>query len=285
MGVECRHPPGREGPALKPRQPKTERAAQFDLMVPEHAYAFGLFQTDGHLCSNSRNRGNLSLELSSRDADILPKLAAILPVTATIHSRERTTNFTNGKLTSQHTLRVHDWGFRLRLVELGLPAGKKSELIAPPATPYSVPDYWRGVVDGDGSLGITGLDKAFMALVTASDPLADGFKDLVEELTGYRLGTKRNARDGVYNLMPTNARAQILAAYLYYDGCLAMGRKLRAAQDVASWRPAVPPARILPWTGEEDTLLMTLGVSEAIAAGLSRTPTAAYQRLRSISVS
>lgn len=266
---------------FQPQQPNVERAAEFDLSVPEHAYIFGLFQTDGHLRSEARNRGYLALELSDRDADIIHKVSGMLPVTATINTRSRTTNFTNGRVVGSHILRVHDWGFRLRLIELGLPEGRKSAVIAPPTAPYSVPDYWRGVIDGDGSLGITpSTRKPFVSLVTDSDVLADSFRALLFDVTGRTYLAGRNQRDGAYNIMTTGKYAQALAVFLYYDGCLSMDRKAASARAVAEWTPEEtrPRKGMRRWTPDEDAVLLKDG-PEAAAELTGRSIGAAEGRL------
>ncbi len=57
------------------------------------SYIYGLFQTDGHLYEQSRNRGKLTLEINSRDVDILESLDKIIPCNSYISSRKRVTNF------------------------------------------------------------------------------------------------------------------------------------------------------------------------------------------------
>jgi hypothetical protein len=37
---------------------------------------------------------------------------------------------------------------------IGIPYGKKSETVNPPSNPFSEKDYIRGLIDGDGSIGM-----------------------------------------------------------------------------------------------------------------------------------
>lgn len=225
-----------------------------DLLVPEHAYFFGFAQTDGHLYAGLGQKGRLTIELSARDADILHAFTQILSVYSSTHYRYRTTNF--GTLRAA-VWTVCDLALRRELVELGLPPGRKSGTVAPPTVPFSVRDYLRGVIDGDGSVGFTSTGRPFISLVTASRSLAEFFCAQALEVAGAHRTLKRNARDRIYNPMVGGDPAAPLAAWLYPKGCLALERKRTAAALVAAWtRPqgmrARPVAGARRWTAEED---------------------------------
>lgn len=161
-----------------------------------------------------------------------------------------------------------DLAFRRELVDLGLPAGRKSATVAPPTSQYSRRDYLRGLVDGDGSVGFTGTGRPFLSFVTASEALAGFFCAQVLAVAGTVRTVNRNTRDGVSNPMVTNEPAAALAAWLYPDGCLALDRKRESAALVAAWtRPAGMRARPLAgarrWTAEEDADVMSGSAREA----------------------
>lgn len=123
------------------------------LENPFYAYLFGLIQADGHLYQNSRNRGRLSIELGKRDEELLRELQNRLPFNSTISERTKKTNFSNKYVSVIWS--VFDKNFRDFLIANGLPSGNKSKTIVPPIGKYSTIDYFRGLVDGDGSLGLT----------------------------------------------------------------------------------------------------------------------------------
>ena len=154
-------------------------------------------------------------------------------------------------------------------VELGLPTGRKSATVAPPLTPFSVQDYLRGLIDGDGSVGFTRTGRPFVGFVTASQPLAEFFCAQALSVVGTHRTPNRNTRDGVYNLLVAADPAAPLAAWLYPDGCLALERKLeKAAALVAAWtRPTGMRARPLAgarrWTAQEDADVFTGSIREA----------------------
>ncbi|MFD4786413.1 hypothetical protein ACFWN1_04910 [Streptomyces sp. NPDC058459] len=85
---------------------------------------------------------------------------------------------------------------------------------------------------------------------------------------------RRNARDGMYNVLWTNEAAGRLAAGLYYPDCLALERKRAAARSIASWvRPEGMRAAFTPrrWSPDEDGVLLDINSPTAAAEALGRT--------------
>lgn len=247
-------------------------AHQFmDLKVPEYAYMFGFLQADGRLSQQSRQRGRLTVEISARDIDLLRKFQKLTPYSSSITERTRSTNFSGA-----HTSAV--WSLcsleaRTKLNELGLPYGRKSKTITPPAVEFSRRDYLRGVIDADGSVGYTSSGFPFISLTTKSTALAT----YARETTGAERTLKRNTRDDIYNILYTKENAQQLAAHVYYPGCLSLERKQIAADSLGPWiRPAGMerrPPRI-QWTAEMDRILLAAPTIAHAAAelGYSKSP-------------
>jgi hypothetical protein len=226
---------------------------------------FGFFQADGHLYQTTRNRGKLQLEVQVADEHILEQFATLIPFTSSIVRRTRTTNFAAAHTSA--TLRVYDKKFRDALISLGMVPGKKATSLALPSGSLSKRDYFRGIVDADGSLGLTGKHFPFVSLVTSSSVLADAYLHFLKEVTGQDKTSERNKRDGVFNIVVYKEDAQAFVATLYYNGCLALTRKKEAAKLVLSWtRPGnmrkVDFAR-KSWTSEEDSYVLGHTVDEA----------------------
>lgn len=240
-----------------------------ELTRPEHAYLFGFIQADGHLSRDPRypNKGKLQIELSARDFKLLGKLQEIIPVKTTITSRVRITNFSKGEAAQTYTLLAYDLKFRQELELLGVPRGKKSKDIAPPSLPFSEEDYYRGILDGDGSLGLTSKNYPFVSLVTASDHLKHGYLAFIKKVTGEDLQVVRNKRDGVYNIMVTREAAQTLTKVLYYKGSVSLERKKDKANVVLCWERPKDTPRIefsrKKWTKEEDAVVLELPPEES----------------------
>jgi hypothetical protein len=252
----------------------------FDLTIPELAYLFGFLQADGHLSKSTRNRGRVRIELQLRDRTILERFKELLPVYSSIGERTRDTNFKKGSESAIWTL--YDQDLRTTLNALGLPYGKKSKLVAPPEPPFSECDYFRGIIDGDGSLGLTGNGFPFLSLTTSSPAMSSAYMDFVFKVTGKRKSTKPNKRDKMYNVCVFKEDAQLLASVLYYPGCLCLRRKALSAERVQAW---VRPSNMIRvtwekrrWTGKEDATILSLPVQKA-ARKLRRTERSVRVRL------
>lgn len=209
-----------------------EEAHVFDLTREDHAYFYGLALADGHLQESDRNRGKLTIELKSTDSPILDAVASTLPWKSHRSNRSRVTNF--GPLTVA-ALVYHSRGLRKQLIDLGFPVGKKSDICAPPTAPYHEGGFWRGFIDGDGSLGFIADGRPYLSLVTTSDGIAHAFLDLVQRVTGKIRTAGRNARDNAYNIMAYAEDTQALVSAMYWEGCLAIPRKLENARLIKGW--------------------------------------------------
>lgn len=208
-----------------------------DLTDSNIAYIFGLFQTDGHLSANTRNRGRLSLEINIKDQNIIHDIAKILPVTYTIKYRTRTTNFK--KSNKSIILNIFDLSFRQELILLGLPIGNKSKIIKPPTTQYSEKDYWRGIIDGDGSLGFCKSGKyivPFISLITTSKNLYLAYKKFVFKIINHIVNINPNKRDNAYNIILKSEDAQKMINYLYSNSNIFIKRKQDIAKEIIKWK-------------------------------------------------
>lgn len=247
-------------------------AFTFDLTVPAHAYAFGFMQADGHLRQGVGQKGALTVELQRGDAELLEKISALFQVHTHITYRERDTNF---KKNSKSAIwQLCDLEVRTVLNSLGLPYGRKAQIVTVPEVPFSRPDYFRGHLDANGSLGLTGKNRAFASWCIVSPALKDHVIDYLREVTGETKQVRANTRDGVYNIVSFDERAQALVAAIYYDGCLALARKKQKAQEVLAW---TRPDGVMKntwesrrWAAAEDEYAQNHTVEEA-AAHLNRT--------------
>jgi hypothetical protein len=107
--------------------------ATFDLRDPASAYVFGFMQADGHHRAGPGRKGAVTVEIKAEDADLLWAMREVLPWPTSVRFRTRNTNFKVS--VSQATLTMCALAGRMRLLELGLPCGRKSAIIAPPTEP------------------------------------------------------------------------------------------------------------------------------------------------------
>ncbi len=240
---------------------------------------FGFLQADGHLASGPGQKGRLTVEISYRDIDILQAFQELCPYNSTISERTRATNFSASHRSAIWT--VCSLEARNRLVELGIPYGKKSRRIQPPRVPCSRRDYLRGIIDADGSVGFTAQALPFVSLATTSTAIATYLCRYTKLALGIPRLPGRNARDGAYNIMYMREAGVTLADHLYYPGSLALDRKRSAAADVSAWvRPTHmrPPRPRRSWTQMEDQILLTATSLDEAAEQLGRSKNACQTR-------
>jgi hypothetical protein len=240
-------------------------ADYLNLTNPHHSYFFGFIQGDGHLYrqKDRPNKGRLIIELSLRDQDILHHFHDMFPE-STMRYRTRDTNFKDDHESAIWSMCRQS--FREEIESLGVPAGAKSLVVEPPKVPYCAVDYWRGLIDADGSLGVTGQNLPYISLVTSSEEMARAYEAFLSTITGKFKVTSRNTRDGVFNILVMREDAIKVIAALYYPDSLSLERKRASAQEACRWvRPSTmrqnPNNRA--WTADEDRVVMTHTPKEA----------------------
>lgn len=240
-------------------------------------YFCGLVISDGHMSRNTRNRGSVSIELKDTDAVLLERLQKEITVNSTIRERTRQSNFSDS-FTSK-TLGVFTKEFRDYIEELGVPYGKKTDVKVPLWARTNV-NFWRGMVDGDGSIGMTGNGFPFISFVTKSEDVAVHFAALITK-TGRSVKIQRNKRDSVFNFCVFKEDAQKIVQWLGYSSDLSLDRKREKAKEVLAWkRPEGmrKASRHKKWTAEHDEYILKHSIQESVEK-LGRTKQSIGMRL------
>jgi len=238
-----------------------------NLKIPEHSYFFGFVQTDGSLSrfGHFPNKGKLQIEVGEKDLHVLKSFRKLFSsVYSSISLRVRDTNFKNNY--RSYVFGIFNMAFRDEINQLGIPYGKKSKIVAPPSNDFSERDYARGLVDGDGSVGLTNRGIPFISITVTSDKLKNYFFDVITKITKERKKINRNKRDGIYNIMINRGKAQQFIKYLYYPGCLALKRKLKSVKTALGWIRPETMTRILfqkDWEKWEDEYILTHSLEES----------------------
>lgn len=196
------------------------------------SYIFGLLVTDGSLyLSKKGSKGRVTLEVNSKDSDIIYKLYNIIP-NSSVRQRIRNTNFKNNYKTKIFSNSRKE--FREFLILNGFPVFRKSENVGPPNSTYDELHFWGGVIDGDGSIGITSKNIPFISFVTVSENLKNSYIKFIEKTLNRKIKTTRNKRDNAYNIMISGKDAIILTKILYIDNNngLYLERKYKKALDL-----------------------------------------------------
>ena len=159
-----------------------------------------------------------------------------------------------------YSITICNMKFREEINKLGVPYGKKSSIVSPPIGEFCERDYIRGLVDGDGSVGVAAAEFPFISLTIKSEALKKYFLNILEKIVGEKKRLNRNKRDGIYNIMINREKAQKLIRYLYYPDCLALGRKLKSAKLALQWKRPEGMRRVICqkfWEDREDKYILS----------------------------
>lgn len=206
------------------------------MLDRNESYVFGLLITDGSLSLYDRNRGRVQLELGEKDIDIIEKLVNLIPGSK-IKTRERITNFTSNKTFKSVIFVNSHLDFRTKLINWGYPIKDKTLSASIPSVEFHEIDFWRGVIDGDGSLGLTGTGLPFISLVTKSENLKTEYLKFLEKYLNLKKNVSRNKRDSVFNIMSNSGNAVKIAELLYSNNPqIYLERKYKKYLEILDWK-------------------------------------------------
>jgi hypothetical protein len=234
----------------------------YSLKNPAFCYLMGLGFADAHLRETTRNRGSFSLELSVKDKDIIYKLYSLLPEVSRVNERIRNTNFAKSK--RFFSLNVFRREFREALKKFGFPVGAKSKTLKIPKRLASSTDFWRGLMDGDGSVGFASSGRAFVSFNTSSEAVALEYLRFLKRMFGLQKACTRNARDHSYNIAVWDIDAQRLCLLLYPQRCVAISRKHRAARRIVASKQKVRAVQTKTWLPWEDRFIQNHSITTSM---------------------
>lgn len=240
------------------------------------SYIYGLFVTDGNIyIQKGKNKGKCVLELSYKDKDIIEKLYNIIP-NCFIRERVRNTNFSK----QYHSISINNYTkeFRQKLFEYGFPKRNKTLNANIPIKEYSESDFWRGVIDGDGSIGITKNSEPFISLVTKSDCLFNAYLEMLKRNFNLYKVVNKNKRDNCYNIVVKNEDAIALGEFLYNKASVYINRKYEKFLEFKNWKRNKKKVYSKTWTPEQDNFILNNSI-ECSMQELQRTLSSIKNRL------
>lgn len=252
----------------------------------EKAYWLGFFIADGHIVGNQ-----LGVGLASRDAGHLEKFKAALGLEVPVVTREKTkysggtprndgtvTRVFNSSVVFGSVLMIED------LARLDVVRRKRRKERAPLG---AIPEelrrhFWRGVIDGDGSISIYPDGHARVTL-TCSYEICSQFREFVLDNVG--LVRSNVNKHGTSFAFAVNVRAvsHALLGVLYADAQVYLDRKYElahAAGFTASYKATPQPAAKFTFeqaqeirrrvsSGERQTdVARSTGVSTSVVASI-----------------
>jgi len=248
----------------------------FNDISPEHkSYIVGFLQGDGSHYEQSRNRGKIGIELSSKDIDILDKIETVLErfVNVSRNGRKRNTNFKTNY--NSNILSIFDLDTR-RQFKPFIPTSKKASIIKPPIKMegFCKYHYIRGLSDADGSIGVTSKNRTFWSLCTSSEYIKNFILNDIKNVLNFDKRLNRNKRDNVYNIVLFDEDAIEYTKLLYDNATIYLNRKYSKYLDFKKWKRTIPKSksRKKKWLDYEDKVILnnTLSIKEKMLL-LSRT--------------
>lgn len=246
------------------------------------AYFIGFVQTDGTITEQSRNRGRISIEINSGDRNLLEQMKEELNklgLNATLGERTRDTQF---KVDYQSViLRVFDLEFR-QFISNYIPSGKKSDTVqfVKDIDSTYIKHYVRGLIDGDGSVGITSEGFPFVSFWTINESLAAGLENYFFKLTNKHRSLNRTKRDDGITIVYTKEEAQLISEELYRDADIKLDRKYKNYLELMKWQrpPDMKKMYSKKWDKEQDEYILNHTINESMQE-LGRTERSIKARL------
>ena len=234
-----------------------------------YSYLFGLFGTDGSIKRTSDNNHISSLVLELKDQDIIEKIFNILPDCST-SERIRNTNFK--KNYHSYILYCYNKEFINWCENNNFPLQNKTNAINIP-NEYEERDFWRGIIDGDGSLGMKNIEEQpFVNLTTKSDFLKEAYCDFIYKITDFRPNCNRNKRDDIYNITLHGEKAIKILKTIYENADIYIDRKYNIYLNLLSWKKKERKGvKNKHWSLEEEKDLLTLSKEDFIIKYPNRT--------------
>lgn len=196
----------------------------FDVFTPDAAYTVGLMQADG---SNQRDRGIMCITLKKSDAALLDALSARMGGGRPL----RFDGYGNPKLLIQNR------GLSDGLARWGVVSPKTYTASTHPGL-LDDRDYWRGVIDGDGSLCIGADGRRFLTLV-GTQPICTQFLAFARSHgAGERVSVRPHK--SIWSVHLSGRGAETMARVLYRGAGLALERKRDVARSWGCLNEEVP---------------------------------------------
>jgi hypothetical protein len=197
----------------------------------EAAYWVGFLLADGCIATRKglkKDYHSVVLGLKGSDAFHIEKFRKFLESSAKITEKYQKTNYGEAFVVS---IVVTNQELCDRLADYGIIPRKTYLNVGCDPRLQNSPDFWRGVVDGDGTVALG--KKGPLIKLGGSENLVKNFSDLCGDLTGFwpRVGDCRSIKVTGFG----SFRAAKVIRWLYYDGCVALDRKLKSALDCIEW--------------------------------------------------
>lgn len=184
------------------------------------AYFAGLLLADGNIST----KGKISIGLQSNDRHILESMKDELGLPTNISDFVRKT----GEKSS--TLSFNVIGISESLFKLGMFPNKSLKEIAPVRF-IENRHFWRGMIDGDGSVGIQ-TNKSARVYLCGSKEVCSQFLDYCKKIVPEINTEVKVSKGDLHRVSVSGIKAAKVLRVLYGDSEFFLNRKLKKAQEV-----------------------------------------------------
>ncbi len=203
----------------------------FEVVTRQSAYWMGFICTDGALCEDGFGAPILELHIQERDIEHIEKLRTFLKSRHAItHCAARTSTRRDGhKIYSGPSVTFHVRSEQLvaDLVSHGIDWGKTERVDLDPLLVES-PDFWRGCVDGDGTVAKENAPRPAYSLA-GSTSILQAFQVFLRSIGVTNLNLSPT-ESGIFRLGTEGRYAHRVLKSLYGHGGTALDRKKQRAE-------------------------------------------------------
>jgi hypothetical protein len=209
------------------------REDAFAMITPESAYWVGFLLADGCILIHRQKQYHypyIRVGLAAEDADHVEKFRRFLAAEKTVEIYSRGT-WNGYRRQNIHVLTVGSVKLASDLATLGVAPNKTGKETAHPNLVMNH-DFWRGVIDGDGSVFVSSKGDPTISLCNGGAELLRQFSRYVQSMVQAKCTIRVN-REGVHTVSISGGRnaPKILAA-LYKDATVALDRKAAKAHAI-----------------------------------------------------
>lgn len=210
----------------------------YDIKSPNQAYWLGFLSADGYVSDEY-----VSVTLAVRDAPHLEMLRKDLE-----YSGEVKYYVSRGHKTARLALGCRRMCRDLQ--DLGLYRDKSYSLVPWQGMPSLMSHYWRGVVDGDGSISQSNKTGQWTVYLCGTKAICEGFKSHVASLVQTKVSVRRGKGNGFEVKFCGVTAPRAIAGDLYEDANRALERKKARASILLTLELQRMHAGVLGVSGE-----------------------------------
>ena len=181
----------------------------FKELTPDSAYILGLLLTDGNMTKNTgdKTRNEIRLTLHSDDKYMLETISGLIKNDTTVFKKTDS---------NCYNLVINQKDIYQDLLNWGL-YPNKSSTITPHKDLLNSRDFWRGCVDGDGSLGV--YNNSFTLSMCGTKGMVDSFanycNNLLDEEVMHPKLVKGDYSFDFYQMAIAGKKAKVIFNHLY----------------------------------------------------------------------